>query len=673
VSARLFFLLAASALAQTPAEQDRLQALASDPLLRWMDAQAQQLLADREKSVAAITTLPDALRRQELVRRKLLQALGGLPDYRGPLRPRITGRLNAPGYVIEKLYFESLPGLYVTANLYRPAAPGRYPAILFQSGHTQEGKPEPQIAAANLALQGFVVLAHDPLGQGEREQSFHPFYGRAMAGGSVNEHLAIGAQSMLTGHSAARYFIHDAKRAIDYLVSRPDVDPARIGAAGCSGGGALTAWIGALDPRVKAVAVACYISTYKFLFAGRNPDTEMSLPGFLSLGLDMADIVTLAAPKPWLLLATEEDYFTPAAAREVFLEAQRWFALHGVPERVRFFVAPGAHGTPQPTREELYTWMHRWLRAGDGPIRERPVPEFTNLELRVTRTGNVHDEPGARRLHEILHDRLPPRPASVPLLPLRDELKRLGIVPQHRPPIVTPRAERIQFESEPGVPISGRLHLPDSPGPHPAILLVEDVPLPVPLFQRLSPSTVDLARSLQQRGFVVLELSPRDSPSSRTPQPFVGNWLANTRADMIGRNLPAMRAYDILRGVDLLAARPDVDPARIRAIARGVKGVWLLLAAAADPRIQSIWLDRTPASYRSAFHRPLGQFLFDGLLPAFLLRWDLADLKSLIHPRPVFWSDPASWMNDVIPLPGPYRYRYTGEPDEPLLDEFLRR
>ncbi len=672
MSARLFLLLAASAFSQTPAEQERLHALASDPLLRWMDAHAQQLLAAREHAVAAIRTRDDVLRRQQTVRAKLLQALGGLPEYDGPLNPRITGRINAPGYVIEKLYFESLPGLYVTANLYRPAAPGRYPAVLFQAGHTQEGKPEPQLAAANLALQGYVVLAHDPLGQGEREQSFHPFYGRAMGGGSVNEHLAIGAQSLLTGHSAARYFIHDAKRAIDYLTSRSDVDPARIGAAGCSGGGALTAWIGALDPRVKAVAVACYISTYKFLFAGRNPDTEMSLPGFLSLGLDMADIVTLTAPKPWLLLATEEDYFTPAAARQVYTEALRSFTLLGASERLQFFVAPGGHGTPQPTREQIYTWMHRWLRDGSGPVPERPVREFTNLDLRVTRTGNVHDEPGARRLHEILSANLPPPASPGPLPDLRAELRRLGIVPQHQPPIVTPRAERIEFESEPGVPISDRLHIPASPGHHPAILLVEDVPLPVPLFQRLSPSTAGLARELQRRGFLVLELSPRDSPSSRTPQPFVGNWLANTRADMIGRNLPAMRAFDILRGVDLLAARPDVDPARIRAIARGVKGIWLLLAAAADPRIQAIWLDRTPASYRDVFRRPLGQFLFDAVLPGFLLRWDITDLKSLLHPRPVFWSDPASWMNDPIPLPGAFRYRHVAEPDEPLLDEFLR-
>src|SRR5256886_7252050 len=145
----------------------------------------------------------------------------------------------AEGYAIEKVIFESLPGFFVTANLYRPNQPGRYPAVLFQSGHTQEGKPEPQRAAANLALKGFVVLCFDPIGQGEREQTYDPQLKAPAAGWSVNEHIHAGAQSILVGESVSRYFIWDAKRALDYLLSRPEVDAARVGAVGCSGGGAL--------------------------------------------------------------------------------------------------------------------------------------------------------------------------------------------------------------------------------------------------------------------------------------------------------------------------------------------------------------------------------------------------------------------------------------------------
>ena len=127
--------------AQTPAE---------DPLLRWMDRIAQGQLDARDKEIAAVRTVADAERRKVIVRRKIMSALGGLPDYDGPLNPRITGRIQANGYVIEKVIYESLPRFYVTANLYRPDRPGRYPAVLLQAGHTQEGKAEPQWLAANL-------------------------------------------------------------------------------------------------------------------------------------------------------------------------------------------------------------------------------------------------------------------------------------------------------------------------------------------------------------------------------------------------------------------------------------------------------------------------------------------------------------------------------------------
>jgi hypothetical protein len=199
-----------SASAQKPIE---------DPLLRWMNQIAQEQLQKREKAISEVRTVADAERRKKAVRETLLEILGGLPDYNGPLNPKITGRIEAESYTIEKVIFESLPGFYVTANLYRPAQPGRYPPVLLQSGHTQEGKPEPQRLAANLAMKGFVALAFDPIGQGEREQTYDRQVDGPLAGWSVNEHIQAGAQSILIGESVARYFIWDAKRALDYLLS----------------------------------------------------------------------------------------------------------------------------------------------------------------------------------------------------------------------------------------------------------------------------------------------------------------------------------------------------------------------------------------------------------------------------------------------------------------------
>ena len=268
-----------------------------DALLRWMDKIAQQQLQARENAVAQVRTVADAERRKQLGAGKILEALGGLPDYAGPLNARVTGQIQADGYVIEKVIYESLPGFYVTANLYRPNQPGRYPGVLLQAGHTQEGKAEPQRLGANLALKGFVSLAFDPVGQGEREQTYDPQLKAPAAGWSVNEHMHAAAQSSLVGEGVARYFIWDAKRSLDYLVSRPEVDPDRLGAAGCSGGGALTTFIGALDSRLKAVIPACFPNSYRLMFtSGSNFNSEMTLPQHISRGLDTADFVELSAP-----------------------------------------------------------------------------------------------------------------------------------------------------------------------------------------------------------------------------------------------------------------------------------------------------------------------------------------------------------------------------------------
>lgn len=652
--------------------------LAQDPLLGWLDRLAQGHLDRREATFRALRTPGDARRRQEQVRRQLLESLGGLPEYRGPLNARRTGQLPGDGYVIEKLLFDSLPGVQVTANLYRPTAPGRYPAIAVPSGHTQEGKPEPQLLAANLARQGFIALTWDPIGQGEREQTYLPVLGRALSGGGGNEHLELGARSLLLGQSVARWFIHDARRALDYLESRPDVDPARLGVTGCSGGGAIATYLAALDPRVQAAAAGCFINTFRTLFTGPTPDSEMSLPAFLARGLDLADLFELRAPLPWLLTATEDDYFTPASARPVYEEVRRFYALLGAEDRVAFHVGPGPHGTPRESREAIYRWMHRWLKASPGDITEKAVKLYTGLELRVTPDGHA----GGRKIWEVIHDefRALRQPRGVPAL--RAELQRLGVPSTGRLPVVTVegrseasgyRVERWRIAAEPGpVPLSANFYLPDGAGRKPAVLVVEDQRLPVPLYVQRSPSTGPLAEAFVRAGYAVLELAPRDSPSALDGRPFLGNWLTNERADLAGQNLAALRAHDLLGGVDLLAAHPAVDADSLRAYARGVKGIWLLLAAAVDPRLKKLWLDRTPVRLATAFESPLTSHLFEIMLPGFARHWEIADLRQALDGRAVLWSDPANWMNEVIATGPAYRYRHVGEGDAPLVSEFLR-
>jgi len=648
----------------------RSQQAPQDPLLAWLDRIAQQQLQRREQAIAEVRTVADAEKRKQWARAKILELIGGLPDYDGPLNARVTGRVSGDSIVIEKVIFESLPGLFVTANLYRPDRQGRYPAVLFPLGHWDEGKVAAQLTAANLAAKGFVVLAFDPLGQGERQQAYDRRLGRSLAGGSVIQHFMNGATSLLIGQSFARYRIWDAKRALDYLLSRPEVDPEKVGCTGCSGGGTVTTYISALDSRIKVAAPACYMNSFRVLFTGSVGDSEQSLPNFLSSGLDQTDYVELFAPKPWLIASTLEDFFTPEGARLVYEEARRWYQIYGAEDKVRWVVGPGPHGTPREVREAIYEWMIRWLKEGKGDWREQTVKLYPDHELQVTRSGQVADEPQSRDLYQHILEDYRKRKRQGSAQELMAEIRKLIPANESKPlalktltesadeQIIT---ERIAIETEPGLEIAGTLYIPRSPGRKGAVLVVG------------AGRIASLARGFAKAGRVALELSPRGPATNRdSSRPLVGEWITNTRAWLIGRNLPAMRAYDIMRGVDALAARSDVDPSSIAAVAQGVSGVWLLMAAALDTRIGRVWLDRTPHSFGPAFENPLHTNLHDAIIPGFALRWDIQDLAGLMGQRRIFWTDPTDWMGGVVPLGPKYRYRYFEERDDALIEESLR-
>jgi cephalosporin-C deacetylase-like acetyl esterase len=613
-------------------------------LLQWMDRIAQSQLDARARRIESIRTREDAEARQKEVRQKILDLIGGLPQSSGPLNARTTGRIDAQGYSIEKVIFESLPRYYVTGNLYLPTASGKHAGVLFPMGHWEQGKPAAQQIAGNLARKGFVVFAFDPVGQGERQQAFDSRTGRSLAGGSTDQHIVSGAQALLVGEAFARYRIWDAKRALDYLVSRPEVDPARIGCTGCSGGGTVTTYISALDDRIKVAVPACYMNTWRFLFTGPTGDSEQSIPGFLAAGLDQTDYVELFAPKPWLITSTEQDFFTPAAASPVYEEARRWYKLFGAEDRVKWVVGPGGHGTPREVREAIYEWFIRWLggakgaTAGEEDVELRPDHEFL-----VGSKGQVALDYDSRELQEILREHLRPQSASG----LVDEVRKRVA---HTPPANVRRQAdgTVTFGPDDGLWLTGRILVGPGSGRRPATLIVQN-----------SPEPSDRARELAATGRVVLVLVPRGLPAPPTTR-LTGDWITNTRALLIGRSLAAMRAHDILCGIDVLAAQPEVDPAQITGVAEDVPGVWLLLAASIDDRIQQVSLFRTPYSVRAALDNPLNRSLHDAVVtPGWAQSWDLEDLVRAIAPREVVWTDPTDWMRNVVVRPG-FRYSAFG-------------
>lgn len=647
-------------------------ATAEEQLMRSLHRLAQEQMNARQADVETVDTLAEAENRKQLVRARILESLGGLPEYSGPLNAKVTGRIDKDGYVIEKVVFESLPRFYVTGNVYRPSKPGRYPGVLISLGHWDAGKMAEQQLAANLALKGFVALAYDPIGQGERIQAFDSRVGATLGGWSVELHFQAGAQSLLAGESFARYMIWDAMRSLDYLASRPDVDGERIGCTGCSGGGALTTYVAALDPRVKAAAPACWMTSYRALFTGPVGDSEQSLPSFLAAGLDQADYIELFAPKPWLIASTIEDFFPLEGVRRIYDEARRWYRIYSATGNLGWVVGPGPHGTPQPVRERIYEWMIRSLRNGEGDSREEPVDLEPAHRLLATTTGQVTLDLKSREVYEVIRERFENRrmkqaPNPKGLLaemeglmkPLREGPLSYRVRDEQREPAWI--EQKILVETEPGLELHGTFLIPRAGGRKAGVLVVETA-------ETRSSVAVEAA----QRGAVVLALAPRGLPRSDDRRPFAADYGMNTRALMVGRNLPGMRAWDIRRGVDLLTARPDVDSSTICAIARNEPGVWLLMAAAVDPRFQRIWLDRTPYSFRTVFNGPLNRNLYMSLIPGFCLKWDLTDLVTAMNGRKVIWTDPTNWMGIVVQPPGDYQYRPYTVGDARYLDQLMR-
>jgi hypothetical protein len=180
-----------------------------------------------------------------------------------------------------------------------------------------------------------------------------------------------------------------------------------------------------------------------------------------------------------------------------------------------------------------------------------------------------------------------------------------------------------------------------------------------------------VAAGLAAHNLVVLNLEPRGVPLPKSQEDQSAT-KQNIRAWVVGKNMAGLRAGDIMRGVDLLADRPDVDAGHVRAAAREVQGVWLLMAAAIDPRIGKIWLDQTPYSLRAALDVPFTRDLHDAVIPGFALHWDLNDLVKAMAPRSVLWTDPTDWRRIVAPRLEGFRYRTYGESDDPYWLELMK-
>lgn len=345
----------------------------------------------RENKINKLESKDEWLKWQAMVRKKLSETIRNFPENQ-PLNPRITGVLKEDGYRIEKVIYESIPGYYVTGALYIPdGQTGRAPAIFYACGHSEEGFRVAiyQHIIINLVKKGFVVFTIDPMGQGERYEYWDRNENKPVFPVPDHQHSYAGAQCFISGYSIASYFIWDVIRGIDYMLTRKEVDPDRIGLTGRSGGGNLTAYVGAIDDRVLAAAPECYITNYKYLCKTIGPQcAEQNLYQMVHNGLDHPDFIIARAPKPTLIISTTRDFFSIQGARESYHEASKIYKALHADNMLNMVEDDTVHASTGKNREAMYAFFQKNLNnPGSSKDVEVKIPDPE--ELRVTSTGQV--------------------------------------------------------------------------------------------------------------------------------------------------------------------------------------------------------------------------------------------------------------------------------------------
>jgi cephalosporin-C deacetylase-like acetyl esterase len=630
-------------------------------LTTYLHQKADRIFQMRRRKIAGFSSAEDVRERKQYLREATIRDIGGFPE-RTPLNARVVGVLDRGDYRVEKIIFESQPRFYVTANLYVPQkGQPPYPAILFPLGHEAGAKTNPiwQHLLVSFAKKGFVALAWDPVGQGERVQIYDTDFERSKLVQSTTEHTVVGIQCLLVGDSLARYTIWDGIRALDYLTSRPEVDPKRIGCTGNSGGGTHTAYLSALDDRIQVAAPSCYITSWERLLDTIGPqDAEQCLPPWLAQGLDHPDYIYAFAPKPFLILSAIRDFFPIYGARSTFQEAKQVYQMLGVPEKLSMVEADDGHGYSLPRRLASYRWFSRWLKGVEDTQGEPELTIASPEELQCTTTGQVITSLGGETVQTLNRKRMEEFRRTAKPASLEQVRSLVGFEQREQPLKVDPfgtilrngyRIEKIVYESEPGIRVPALLYVPEKPGKKPAAVFVDG--------QGKAAADAD-AGQLARAGVTVLSIDARGLGETRLTSGedgggwarYFGDYENAMTALLLGKPLVAMRAEDVTSAVGLLAGRSDVASDQISVIGRGLGAVPSLYAAAFDTRIRKVALDQMLVSYQSVVNGTIHWQVFENIVQGALRHYDLPDLASWVAPRAVWIVDAVDPVGQLISL-----------------------
>ncbi len=628
---------------------------APDALYRHLAGEAYALLEQRNIRVRAIDTADGWKRQQEQVRKTLLDLVGPFPE-QTPLNARVVRTIKKTDYKIEHIVFESQPGFYVTSSLFLPRnISGRAPVVLYCSGHSDAGyRGGYTRTILNLVKKGFVVFAWDPIGQGERLQYLNRS-GKSSVGVGTREHAYMTLQSMLTGGSLARHVIWDGMRAIDYLLTRPEVDPTRIGATGRSGGGYQSLYIPAFDDRIYATAPENHVTNSTRILQKIGPrDGEQNLFHMFAHGIDHADLLTVRAPKPTLIVATANDIFNIDGTRETVAEVTVPYRALGAPENFVLIEDIAGHTSTTQNNETIYAFMQRHLKNPGSPKTEE-VEMPSNDEMRVTETGQVGTAfrgvtvaSLSRRDGEALVAKLSAEAKSGQLTPARVVEAARRHTGYRAPnaadrPVLTGSARREGYVVERYF-VKGE---GDYPIPH--VVMVPEQPNGKSiLYLHPAGKSAEGAKGREiewfvQQGYTVLapdmvgtgEVGPGDSNGEKdftAAMPNTGVSYRTWYAGMfIGRSVVGVRAADVVKLARILKARVPGD---LLAVARGTAGPVLLHAAAFTPEIGRVAVLDALVSYRSIVATEMYAPPFiETFVPGALRSYDLPYLVAALAPR----------------------------------------
>jgi len=616
-------------------------------------ARLRAVMDARRTRIEALRNRKDAEDYVRSVRAKVRRIFSPLPP-RTPLNAQVTGAESFSGFTIEKVVFQSRPGFFVTGNLYIPEGAGphnRHPAAMVLCGHSPEGKSYSpyQSVCQGLVSKGFLVLIIDPVSQGERRQ-YYPTDGLPLPD-LCQSHNLMGNQMVLLDGFLGTWRTWDAIRALDYLLSRPEVDRRYVGVTGNSGGGTLATYLAALDPRITMVAPSCFICSYLANIENELPsDAEQNPPEILALGLDEADLLLCQAPRPTLILSQIDDFFDERYARQAADEIRKVHALLGAGDDVQYFAGPQGHGFSKENREAVYAFFMKQAGVTGNPT-EGPFTELATRQLNVIPGGQVRSL-GSRRIFEITAQEAQHlaltrgRPSASQVT--RAARRLLGLPVFKQPPFFRclrpdgsgadglPYAAQFAVETEPGIQAIATLYGAGQRSMHPPkgnlLLYVGH------LSGNDDVRQIKWVRTLAQGKTPLVVLDPRGigecvskSCGSRAfLEPYGNDYLYAATGEMLGESYLGRRVWDVVRGMDFLYAQGARD---IRLIGRGLGSLVVVFAALLHPRKPRVEIYDYLPSFELIIKSPQYSWPLSSLLRGSLKHFDLPDVHRVLGAR----------------------------------------